>query len=67
MVEEDPLTKQTVLNTVAKGGRNMMTPMPGGLAKQSNMVATVLNRKKGEPGVSLHLPHANVSERSLTA
>lgn len=46
--EQDPLTKQTVLNTVAKGGTSLMTPMPGALKNSNNMVATVLNRKKGE-------------------
>ncbi|KAK9918326.1 hypothetical protein WJX75_003218 [Coccomyxa subellipsoidea] len=45
--EQDPLTKQTVLNTVAKGGTSLMTPMPGALKNSNNMVATVLNRKKG--------------------
>ncbi len=46
--EQDPLTKQTVLNTVAKGGRSLMTPMPGSLQNTKSMVATILNRKKGE-------------------
>ncbi|CAL8471501.1 g11043 [Coccomyxa elongata] len=45
--EQDPLTKQTVLNTVAKGGTSLMTPMPGALQNTKNMVATILNRKKG--------------------
>ena len=46
MVEEDPHTKQAVLNTVAKGGRVLRTPMPSAAAA-GNTIATVINKKAG--------------------
>ena len=49
MVEEDPQTKQAVLNTIAKGGRSLRTPMPSAAAGGSTTtIATVLNKKTGE-------------------
>jgi hypothetical protein len=47
--EQDPQTRQAILNTVAKGGTSLTTPMPAALANpNNNMVATVINRKKGD-------------------
>ena len=49
MVEEDPQTKQAVLNTIAKGGRSLRTPMPSAAAAaNTTTIATVLNKKTGE-------------------
>ena len=49
MVEEDPQTKQAVLNTIAKGGRSLRTPMPSAAAAaNTTTIATVLNKKAGE-------------------
>ena len=47
--EQDPRTKQVMLNTAMKGGLPLTTPMPGaGLAAGGQAaVATVFNRKKG--------------------
>ena len=46
MFEQDPTTKQVVLNTAMKGGLPLTTPMPGAIGGQA-AVATVFNRKKG--------------------
>jgi hypothetical protein len=46
VVEEDPHTKQAVLNTAAKGGRALRTPMPSAAAA-GNTIATVINKKAG--------------------
>ena len=51
-MEEDPQTKQAVLNTVAKGGRSLRTPMPAaGAAASTSTIATVLSKKAGEAPV----------------
>lgn len=47
-MEEDPQTKQAVLNTVAKSGRGLSTPMPAAAAAASTTtIATVLSKKAG--------------------
>ncbi len=53
VVELDPLTKQAVLNTVAKGGRVLRTPMPpAAAAAAGNTIATVIHKRAGGCSVS---------------
>lgn len=65
VMEEDPDTKQAVLNTVAKGGRVLRTPMPTAAAAGTTTIATVLNRKVGEAciGQCLHCPETMLSSQ----
>ena len=50
LIEEDPQTKQAVLNTIANGGKSLRTPMPSAAAASASTttIATVLNKKAGE-------------------
>lgn len=49
MFEQDPRTRQVVLNTAVKGGLPLATPLPGAALAAGGQaaVATVFNRKKG--------------------
>ena len=52
VMEEDPQTKQAVLNTAVKGGRSVRTPMPtAASAAATTTIATVLIKKAGETPV----------------
>ena len=52
VMEEDPQTKQAVLNTAVKGGRSLRTPMPtAASAAATTTIATVLSKKAGETPV----------------
>ena len=53
MFEQDPRTKQTMLNTALKGGLPLRTPMPAGAAPHQGAVATVFNRSKKGAQTSL--------------